>query len=459
MSETFITDALETRRGVNSAESQAACSRASLSFFFVLLFTLAIYARPEDIFPSLAQFHLTFLLGVCAGLAFLGSCLFGETRVSWTREMSIMLVLTCWFVIGVPFAYWRGGSFQVLTQVWLKTAVIFFLLTQTLATLGRIRKILWAIILSELAVCAYSILQASTGRWVGERFSGVSLGILGWNFLGIAAALTIPYIAALYIAQPSFIKTSLLAASVLSVMWMLVLTASRSGTMSVLFSIALTFLFVLRGNRRGKVIGLATVLILVVAISAAPAVFWQRMGTVWGDANDPPGQIAASARLSEEDRAGALGRAIGYTMQNPVFGLGLGNLMVASGTELARPEAWLGAHNTFAEISSEAGIPALGLFVALLWVTVRSMKRLSRTLNGSAENLELKLMARATFVSLLSSVFGAFFAHIGYEYFLYYPIAVGVGLQQIDRTAHRAPAAAIEPFTSSLEESAMDWSA
>jgi O-antigen ligase len=273
----------------------------------------------------------------------------------------------------------------------------------------------------------------------------------------MAAALTIPYIAAIYLAESSFIETSLLIASVLSMMWMLVMTASRSGMLNVIFSIALTSLFILRGNPRGKVIGAGIVLILLVAISLAPGVFWQRMQTVWSDTDKAPSETATSARGSEAERLAVLNRSIKYTFENPIFGLGLGNLAVASGTELGRPDAWMGAHNTFTQISSEAGLPALGLFIFLLWTTLRGMKKLDRESTGP-EGSELKLMARATQVSLLSFMFGAFFAHIAYEYFLFYPVAIGVALQHAAGTMPTPPTVATEVGTSEPHTSVMDYS-
>src|SRR6266702_2335940 len=372
---------LESRPGLSEAGSR----RTSLSFFFVMLFTVAIYARPEDIVPALGRFHLTFVLGLCAGFAYLGPFLLDNASFVWTKELQIVLLLTGCFVAGIPFAYWRGGSFQVLTQVWLKTLIIFFLLTQTLVTLERIRKILWAIIFSELVVCAYSVVQSSHVVWVDQRLSGVSLGILGWNFLGIAAALTNPYIAALYISQPGFLKTGLLVSAVLFLLWMLVLTASRSGVLNVLFSIALTWLVVLCGTF-------------------------------------------------------------------------LGNFEIASGTELGRPEDWLGAHSTFAQISSEAGVPALMLFISLLWTAIRRMKTLSKTIADGPEGFDLKLMARATWGSLLSFVFGAFFAHIGYEYFLYYPVAIAVGLQYLRRATPAPSGSMPHSLIPELQASATDGS-
>src|SRR5215469_12917263 len=196
------------------------------SFFFLWLFTVAIYARPEDMFPAIAPLHLTFVLGLCSGLMYVAAWLSGRVRIVWSREVRIVLLLTAWYALGLPFALWRGGSLEVLTQVWSKTLLIFLLLTQTLLNARRIQVLLWAIILSELVVTGFSIMQSSQVVWVGERLSGVNQGILGWNFLGFEVALTIPYIAALFITERSVLSTCVLAASSLSMLWMLVLTAS-----------------------------------------------------------------------------------------------------------------------------------------------------------------------------------------------------------------------------------------
>src|SRR5437899_939318 len=349
---------------------------AKLTFFFLWLFTVAVFARPEDIFPSLAPLHLTFVFGVCAGLTYLGALLWGHARLLWTRELTIVLLLTAWYIAGVPFALWRRGSLQGLIDVWSKTLLIFLLLTQALVTFDRIRKLLWAIILSELVVTSLSIFLSSRAIWVGDRMSGFNLGILGWNFLGIAEAVTIPYMAAIFVVWRSALKTSLLAAALISMTWMLMLTASRSGFLDVVFSTALTSLLVLRGSPRGRIIGVGIALALLVAISMAPQVFWERLGTIWNGPDASTNGVAASARESEEDRLTVLTRSLEYTLEYPIFGLGVGNFVVTNGTDLGQPGAWEGTHNTFTEISSEAGVPALFLFLALLVTALRNIKRI-----------------------------------------------------------------------------------
>ncbi len=108
--------------------------------------------------------------------------------------------------------------------------------------------------------------------------------------------------------------------------WMLVLTASRSGFLDVVFSTALTSLLVLRGSSRGKIIGAAIALGLVVAISLAPQVFWERVGTMWDGPGASTNKVAASARQSEEERGTLLTRSLEYTLEHPMFGFNLGIL-------------------------------------------------------------------------------------------------------------------------------------
>jgi len=430
----------------------------TLCFVFVCLFMVAIYARPEDVFPVVGKIHATLLVGMCAGVFFLWSLFLGEISLTWPRELRLVLLLTAWFAAGVPFAYWRGGSFLVLTEIWLKTVLIFFLLTQTLVTHKRIRGILWAIILSELAVAAYSLAAPSQGSGVGERMVGVNRGFLYWNFLGIALGMIIPYIAALFIAKASLLRSVLLAATTVLMSWMQVLTASRSGTLVVAFSVMLTCLLVSRGSSRGKIVRMGILFALLVAIWSAPAVFWERVSTITNSDAASANTVEASADLSTQERSTLLMRSVNYTIEHPLFGLGLGMFDVANGNDLNRPDAWMGTHNTYTQLSSEAGLPALLLYLALLYTVLRNMKRVMALTNNDPQSIEVNLMARATIVSLLSFILGALFAHKAYDYYVFTaPIAVAVGVQRITASHQKASLSIGRNLTSPPQHLSPGW--
>jgi hypothetical protein len=96
----------------------------------------------------------------------------------------------------------------------------------------------------------------------------------------------------------------------------------------------------------------------------------------------------------------------------------------------------------------------LFLFLGLLVTALRNIKRIRKALFDNREGAELNLMARATLASLLSFAFGALFAHLAYEYYLFYLVAIGVGVQQVARRMQAISPAPAGDFTSSLRRAA-----
>jgi len=414
------------------------------AFFFLLLFTVAVYARPQDIFPSLDALHLPLVFGCCSSLALLAAVLSGNTSLRFPRELQMVLLLTLWYLAGIPFALWRSGSLQMFSQIWLKTLLAFFLLSQTLVSLKRIRSLVWTIVLSECTVTVITLVDRQHANWRGERLFGFNQGILGWNYFGIGVAMTIPYLAVLFLSRRSLLRTALVFGACLCLMWMLVLTGSRSGLMIVPLSIVLTFFLILRHSSRGRITSFVVAVILLVALAEAPQVLWTRLETLWTNSDVTTDQVAASAEESTRDRTALLQRAVRYTLEHPLLGLGLGNFIVASGTDIGRAQAWHVTHNTFTEVSSEAGIPALCLFTGLLVLVIRSMRTIAKTVPVHPALMELPLMARATIISVVSFAFGGLFANLAYDYYLFYSIAIAVGLRSVAGTLCSAPSTAPE---------------
>ena len=152
---------------------------------------------------------------------------------------------------------------------------------------------------------------------------------------------------------------------------------------------------------------------------------------LWGGAGVENSEEGASAAESTEGREFLLKQSIKYTFEFPIFGVGVGNFVVYNGSQIRQSDAWLGTHNTYTQLSSEAGIPALALFIALFVVTFRHMKILLSKLAKGRANLELRRLARATIVALVSFALNGFFAHIGYQFLIYYLFGIGAALWTI----------------------------
>src|SRR5437867_11051645 len=80
------------------------------------------------------------------------------------------------------------------------------------------------------------------------------------------------------------------------------------------------------------------------------------------------------------------------------------------------------SHTTYTELGAEAGIPALLLFLAILILAYRNLRR-TRKLLRQQDDQELRILTGALTASLAAYVMGAFFADTAYQLFPYYLVA------------------------------------
>ena len=109
------------------------------------------------------------------------------------------------------------------------------------------------------------------------------------------------------------------------------------------------------------------------------------------------------------------------TAEHPLFGVGPGNFPIIS-------DSWRVTHNSYTQMSSEGGIPALVLYVMVLWAGFKNLKR-TRKLSGT--NKEAKLFAGALHASLAGFVVGSLFASCAYQFFPYFLVSYTTVLLRI----------------------------
>jgi O-antigen ligase len=429
------------------------------SFFFLLVFTALYLARPEDTIPALTNLHLPEAMAILAILCYLVGWLRGGIRFRWTGELKIMLALTIWFLVGLPFSIWRGGTFGVLTQTWSRTLLIFLLLSQTAVTIARIRRLLWVILFCETFVAALSIVTlGSQAVETGERLKGAILGFLSGNEFGIILAVTLPFLTAFLVICRSFFRTILILTAYGTLIAVILLNASRGGVICFVSSCVMIPVSGFGKSLKAKLLALVLVGMFLLGAIFAPRVFVERLKTIWGSAPDDHSAMAESARASTEQRYKSLKRSIQFTVQHPVFGVGLGNFVVASGTSTGKAVDWIESHNTFTQVSSEAGIPALCLYVGLFGVAIRNSLRIAKARAVSREGREIRLLARASIISLLTFALGAFFVSVAYNLISFYFFLIPVCLQlsrRWSKTSYTAPAVEITTVSPELLNTGM----
>jgi len=117
-----------------------------------------------------------------------------------------------------------------------------------------------------------------------------------------------------------------------------------------------------------------------------------------------------------------------YTMQHPMFGVGLGQFSNYEGQQsLAAGKVgnWHETHNAFTQVSSECGIPALIFFVLGIGSALLSVNRIYRR----ARRDGYKEIANASFCYLLSMVgFMVSITFLANAFRFYLPAMIGLAI-------------------------------
>ncbi len=430
-----------------AAKDEENDSTGRWAYVFLMGFTIVLYSRPSDFIPELRVFRLAEFTAVAAIASYALAHARGKFPFVFPVQSKIMLALTFLFTAGVATAFWRFKAMETLTDAWLKTVIIFFLLTQTVISLRRIRGLLWAILLCMLFVSAYSVSKAQYMVDDQGRYIGATQGFLSGNYLGIAVASMFPFMAVFMARTRSWIAVLALLSTAAMLLWQIVLTASRGNFLLIGFSALASWFLILGRYRRTRIISTVLTVSMIAFLLFAPAVFWSRIGTLWGE--EESNWMAVSAAQSENQRKVMFWRAVEYTLHAPLLGVGLGCFPIKSGSTEMRASEWLGTHNTFLQVSAEAGIPALVLFVSLIFISIASMRRIMQVTQSRKELEDLNLLARSSLISLMAFAFAGFIAHMAYEFYFYYLVGISIAIQTVySRVTAQDPAPAPEAVSS-----------
>jgi len=404
----------------SSATNQSSPARlgstAPMLFAYVwtFLFLLVYCGRPEDWIPGTAPIPFAKITAAIALVAFVIQA--GQAILRPSREIIYLLLLFGQLCLTVPFSpVYRGGAFDYVLE-FSKVVAIVVVMAVVANTLGRLR---WLIFTQTACVLAVVIVSLVKGHLTVGRLEGASAGIYtNPNDLALAIALTVPFCFAFMLrARDVFRKAAwFLAMAVMT--YTLFLTASRSGLLALVVAVGVMLReFALKGGRRHLLIPVALVALTVLLL--AGGMLKKRFDAMTGPSVNSieEGTAYGSAMARRE----LLWRSLVIAAQHPLFGIGPGNFPIISGS-------WHVAHNSFVEISAEAGLPALILFILLFRRAFQNTRKVQLLAPGESEAM---LLAGALRASIVGFAVGAFFASVEYHFFPYFLVAYTSALYAI----------------------------
>jgi O-antigen ligase len=403
-----------------------------LAFAGVYLFTLMLYARPNDLLPALGDFPLVKILAISVLLIYIGSKISAGERLSvWTLEMTMLVVIAALGLLFMPIAVSPPHSVAVLTEVYLKMVIIFILMVNLIDTRRRIFSLWKLVVVCGAALGVGAIKSYMKGEFAvkGVRIEGFVGGMFeNPNDLATALDILLPFAVVLTLISKGLARLFyLVCAAVLAIG--VLFTLSRGGFLGLIAASGVLLWKLGRWRRMKTILGVA--LICGILLAFMPGGYGARIATIFNTEQDQTG--------SAQQRRELLERAASVAITRPIVGVGMGNFHIYSIRD--KP-----AHNAYLEIAAELGVMGLIAYLILIFAPFRSLRRIERQTRHmrSKNEREMYWLSVSIQAALIAYLVCSFFASIQYLWYLYYTAAYAVALRQI----HAAE---------ELEEMKMKW--
>ncbi len=423
------------------------------SFYCFCLFNVAVYSRFFE--WKLVFLHVPLITG---SIALMGAALEGRLIATLRSKIGMcMTALTAIYAINVPLSTWRGESFQVFTQEWLKSFIAFAIAGALVVTFRQCRSALTSI---GWGAGIASLLANMTGQAQthGGRLA-VGSGTLGnANEVAFILLLGLPFMwLAVTDKHGNKLIRLLELGMTVSMVYALLRTGSRAGFIGLCLLCLMLFL---RASIFGKVAIAMTALVVGVWVAGAFPKVMERYKTIFfGSEVIAEAQTAQeaididSAVESSQTRRKLLMNSLKVTAAHPLTGVGIGafgSYMAASEREKGMIPHYQGTHNTYTQVSSEAGIPALLCFLGIIVFSFQGLRRAYKRGKRSPVRAgrDVANLCYALIASLTVYAVCVFFDYVAYETTL--PVLAGFSIAVVTAAGHyldvaeRAPEA-LEP--------------
>ena len=390
-----------------------------LAFAGVYLFTLMLYARPNDLFPALGDFPLVKIVAMSVLTIYILSKGAAGDRLSvWTLEMTMLVAIAALGLLFMPIAASPKDSLDTLTDPYLKTVIIFILMVNLVDTRQRIFSLWKLVVICGAALGVGAIRSYMKGEFAaqGLRIEGLVGGMFeNPNDLATALNILLPFAVALTGASKGLARLFYLGCAAFLTIGVLV-TLSRGGFLGLIASSGVLLWKLGRGRRLKTTLGAA--LICGILFAVMPGGYENRIATIFNNEQDQTG--------SAQERRELMERAASIAINRPIVGVGMGNFHIYSIREKE-------AHNAYLEIAAELGVMGLIAYLIVIFAPLRSLHRIERQTRGMRSKSEremywLSVSIQAAFVAYMVC---SFFASIQYLWYLYYTAAYAVALRQI----------------------------
>jgi len=339
-----------------------------------------------------------------------------------------------WMLLAAPLSIWRGGSALLIANYVPRAYFCFFFTCSFATSLRRCRQLMYVQIAAGAALLLSCVVFGGPGDDPAETRFLIPHSLFYANSNDLALSLLLAISSFLFLlAHPRVGPRLAGAAGVLLAAFYAFRTGSRGSVIAALSMFGLIF-WLSRSKWKIVALGLAALGVLFAAsIAGAPSSALHRLSLLVNDPTSSETTADRSSVASQEQRQELFKISLRYTMLHPLFGVGPDQFPTAVEQDAARRgqlTPWLGTHNTYTQISSECGIPALIFYAAVIVLCLRSNFRLYLGTRDRPAQRELAALSRCLLAGTCVYAVSAFFFHMAYSDHLPLLAGFSVALQR-----------------------------
>lgn len=360
-----------------------------------------------------------------------------------TRTGRCWTAFLLWMLLATPLSIWRGGSASLIANYVPRAYFCFFFICSFATSLRRCRQLMYVQIAATAALLLSCAFFGGLGDDPAETRFLIPHSLFYANSNDLALALLLGISSFLFLlAHPGMGHRLAGAAGILLATFYAFQTGSRGSAIAAFTMFGLIF-WLSRGRWKVAALGLAALGVLFASsIAGAPSSTLHRLSLLVNAPTSSPFETSAdlASIASQQQRRELFKTSLRYTLMHPLFGVGPDQFPTAVEQDAERSgqhTPWLGTHNSYTQISSECGIPALIFYVTVIVLCLRSNFRLYFRTRDLPAQRELAALSRCLLAGTCVYAVSAFFFHMAYSAHLPMLAGFSVALQLASGEAAR----------------------
>lgn len=390
----------------------------SLTYLALFLFTVVLYARPAESYPSPLTASMAFIIGALCLVVFVPAQLTIEgSLTARPREVNLVLLFSLAGLFSIPLAIDPSEAWFTFSDTFIRCVVIFVVMVNVVRTEKRLRGLLFLALFASiwLSLGAINDYRLNLMTVEGYRVGGRGTGIFGnSNDMALFLVTGVPIAIAFFFSGHGPVRKLLFGACATLMMAAIVLTYSRGGFVGLIAVLA--FLAWKIGRRQRLTVVVCGVILIALLLVLAPGNYAARVASIFIPSLDPVG--------SSEMRREILYRSIWTALRHPLFGIGMGNFHNVSLRELV-------SHNAFTQVAAEMGMAALVCYTMFIVTPFKRLGQVARATFDTRGKTSYHYLAIGLQASLLGYLVSSFFASVAYLWYVYYLVGYAVCLRRL----------------------------